>query len=338
MRVAYRPHRGQRVPVLLAMLTMAVAGFAWAQQPAVMAPLAAESLLLDGTVTGGRMVTVGERGHILLSDDGGRNWTQAPAPTRSMLTAVAFADEEVGCAVGHDEAIVCTRDGGTSWELVHWAPEQEAPLLAVLFLDRDRVFATGAYGRFLQSFDGGVSWQERWIADDDMHLNHMASSQTGRLYLAAEGGVIYRSDDEGETWEELPSPYEGSFFGTLPLSGDAVLAFGLRGNLFRSEDAGGSWTAVETETRSLLGHGMVLADGTVVVAGLAGTVLVSRDGGRTFSLRQLSDRRGVSAVLQAPDGTLVRIGEGGVRTLELHDPTLPGRAEGGFETAAEEGS
>ena len=58
-----------------------------------------------------------------------------------------------------------------------------------------------------------------------------------RLYVAAEGGQLYRSDDRGASWRVLPSPYEGSFFGLVPIRGEGLLAFGLRGHLFRSADA-----------------------------------------------------------------------------------------------------
>lgn len=294
------------------------------------ARLAVGSLLLAGAMAGERLVVVGERGHILISADGGATWQQAAVPVRTMLTAVDFANESLGCAVGHDEAIVCTRDGGSTWELTHYSPEEMRPLLAVLFLDERRVLATGAYGCFLESSDGGESWSERRINEEDMHFNHLARTASGRLYIAAESGTLLRSDDDGVTWKELPSPYSGSFFGTLSLGGEVVLAFGLRGNLFRSENGGESWFEIDTGTEALLGHGVVLADGSVVVSGLGGAVLESRDGGKSFVLHQQQDRKGVTAVLQARNGSLIRVGEGGVRGLLLDTPkTDSGAREGG---------
>ena len=56
-------------------------------------PLIAESLLLDAAVAGGRVIAVGERGHVLVSNDQGRSWTQVEAPTRSTLTAVTAGDQ-----------------------------------------------------------------------------------------------------------------------------------------------------------------------------------------------------------------------------------------------------
>ncbi len=289
-------------------------------------PLASRSLMLDAAAVGDLMVAVGERGHILLSRDGGRSWKQGSVPTRAMLTAVYFHDEQLGWAVGHDAVIVRTRDGGENWELVHYAPDEERPFLEVRFSDELNGFALGAYGFFLRTSDGGDSWTEFDIGADeelteeeelygygaDYHLNHVAESSSGKLYIAAEAGTVYRSDDGGESWVTLPSPYEGSFFGSLPLDGDSVLLFGLRGHLYRSDDAGESWQELDSGTEALLTDGTRLADGTIVISGLAGTLLVSTDGGQSFDLRPQADRQGLSTVLVADDGGLVLVGEFGV--------------------------
>ena len=135
------------------------------------APLAIDSLLLDGAAAGSRLVVVGERGHILVSTDDGASWTQAEVPTRALLTAVHMHDERTGWAVGHDAVILRTGDGGETWTLVHQAPEEELPLLDVWFRDERTGFAVGAYGYFLATDDGGETWTARAISEDDFHLN-----------------------------------------------------------------------------------------------------------------------------------------------------------------------
>ena len=279
-----------RVRVGLSTILVVWAGLfapGWAEE-AVKAPLAVESLLLDGAAAGSRLVVVGERGHILTSTDDGASWTQAEVPTRVLLTALHMHDERTGWAVGHDAVILRTVDGGESWTLAHQAPEEELPLLDVWFRDERTGFAVGAYGYFLATKDGGETWTSRTISEDDFHLNALipvprrrpgpqdaepqdtgaqgagaqdpgpqgaglldretqgSESQQSRdqrprfrrLYIAAEAGVAYRSDDGGETWRELPSPYAGSWFGGLALDEDRVLLTGLRGHLYRSEGRG----------------------------------------------------------------------------------------------------
>jgi photosystem II stability/assembly factor-like uncharacterized protein len=288
-----------------------------APEPAIIAPLAKSSLLLDAAAAGDTLVAVGDRGHVLVSTDGGSTWRQSEVPSRSMLTAVTFHGDRLGWAVGHDSEILRTDDAGTTWRLEHWAPEDEAPLFDVWFADADNGIAIGAYGSFLRTADGGESWTFEPIGDADWHLHHIARETDGTLYIAAEAGIIYRSDDGGTSWIELPSPYEGSFFGILPLGADTVLVYGLRGHLFRSEDRGESWNEITTGTVAILTSGVLLADGTVVIAGLGGTVLVSDDGGRSFSLHQQKARRGISSVIEIGDGTLLLTGEFGVRTTTV---------------------
>ena len=307
--------------VLLGLLALPAA----TAEEAVKAPLAIESLLLDGAAVGSRVVVVGERGHILVSTDDGASWRQSKVPTRALLTAVHMHDERTGWAVGHDAVILRTGDGGATWTLVHQAPEAELPLLDVWFRDESAGFAIGAYGYFLATQDGGETWTSRTVSEDDFHLNALIpvvaqspesqQSQSHRLYIGAEAGVAYRSDDGGETWRQLPSPYAGSWFGGLALGENEVLLTGLRGHLFRSEDAGESWTQVPTGTSATLTGAARLPSGSIVVTGLEGSVLFSRDGGRSVSSRRLPSREGISAALALADGEVLLIGEFGVRRL-----------------------
>jgi len=78
---------------------------------ALMMPLAVKSLILDLATAGNRIVAVGWRGHILISDDNGSSWEQVKSPTREMLTGVYFSDNLHGWAVGHGTTILCTEDG-----------------------------------------------------------------------------------------------------------------------------------------------------------------------------------------------------------------------------------
>jgi len=329
----------------LALIALAACGIVpgtlWAQldpndsanKPAEIEPLAASSLLLDLALAGQRMVAVGERGHVLLSDDQGATWRQAKSvPTRVLLTAVFFVDAEYGWAVGHDETIINTADGGETWTRSHFAPEAQQPLLDLWFANRVSGIAVGAYGAYFTTNDGGRHWSSAKFSPpqepssnpganeedvaQDYHLNRIVGVGN-RLYVAAEGGKLYRSDDRGASWRMLPSPYEGSFFGLVPIRGDGLLAFGLRGNLFRSADAGETWHTLQSHTTAMLTDGIAVNDIRVVIGGLAGVLLVSSDAGETFKLTQQDDRKGISALLSGPAGSIVVAGEGGVRTIRV---------------------
>jgi photosystem II stability/assembly factor-like uncharacterized protein len=322
-------------------VALAVLGLAGAANPlpraAEQAPLAARGLLLAVATAGERLVAVGDRGVIVLSDDGGSTWRQAAAvPVQALLTGVCFGDARHGVAVGHDEVILTTADGGEHWQLVHFAPDAQRPLLDVWCGDHAQVIAVGAYSAYLVSADAGASWNAlrfaplaaqpgpRHRADEetrnDYHLNRIVSAGALRLFIAAEAGHLYRSDDGGASWISLSSPYQGSFFGVLPLGPDVVLAFGLRGNLYRSEDGGTSWQHVDTGTVAMLDGGARLADTAAVIVGLSGVVLSSQDAGRSFTLRQQPDHSGLAAVLPLGDGVLAAVGESGAQRIALAPP------------------
>ncbi len=338
--------KGSRARVAALLAALAMAGGAQAQldpnddanQPAQLEPLASQSLLLDLAMAGKRLVAVGERGHVMLSDDQGQTWRQAKTvPTRAMLTAVYFVDEDYGWAVGHDETILNTVDGGETWTRSHFAPEAQQPLLDLWFANRVSGIAVGAYGAYYTTNDGGRTWAgakfapaplapepgalaaapaDEYDLPPDYHLNRIVGVGN-RLYIAAERGQLYRSDNRGATWRALKSPYEGSFFGLIPIRGDGLLAFGLRGSLFKSADGGETWYPVETHTTAMLTDGVAINDLRVVISGLAGVLLVSGDAGASFRLTQQDDRKGLSAVLPGPPGRVVVAGEGGVRIIPL---------------------
>jgi photosystem II stability/assembly factor-like uncharacterized protein len=226
-------------------------------------------------------------------------------------------DARLGWAVGHDEVVLRTRDGGLTWERVHHAPEHERPQLDVWFADERTGLAVGAYGGVLATSDGGDTWTPGIArGGDDFHLNQVAAAD-GTLFLAGEAGHLYRSDDKGATWQTLPSPYEGSFFGLLPRPDGSLLAFGLRGHLFRSTDGGRSWTPIATGTEESLTCALDLGEGRFVVGGMGGTLLWSDSAGTAVRREDLPDRKAIAGIVAGAPGTLLLVGEGGVRRVEI---------------------
>ena len=313
------------------------------------ARLAAHALLIGLASAGERLIAVGDRGVVVFSDDRGKSWVQAElVPTQALLTGVCFFDAQHGIAVGHDEVILATADAGRTWKRTHYAPEAQQPLLDVWCGAQRHAIAIGAYSTYLTSEDGGATWTARKFAPASpepqavgarrarsatgavpagapaeaqpgggYHLNRIVAASPTRLYIAAEAGHLYRSDDTGASWLTLASPYRGSFFGVLPLEADAVLAFGLRGNLYRSDDAGASWQKIDTGTIQLLGGAARFDTGGIAVAGLSGVLLVSRDGGHSFTLQQQRDYTGLAAVVSIGDDALAAVGDDGTKVITL---------------------
>ena len=329
-RAVHRSKASRAYARLAACVLLASSALALAAQPggppastdaAVPSALAARSLLLDAVRAGDRIVAVGTRGHVLLSDDDGVTWRQAAhVPSRTTLTGVAFVDARRGWAVGHDATVLATDDGGEHWQVQHRDVTAAGPLFSVWLDGAGRGIAVGAYGQALETDDGGASWRPLRVGgpEEDWHLNELFEAGDGTLWIAAEKGRVYRSVDGGRGWEPRPSSYPGSFWGGLSLSGGRLLVFGMRGNAFASDDGGATWQPLPKISKHSLAAAVELASGDVVIAGLGGSLLVSRDGGRRFEASILPERKGANAVLPLTrdPGGLLLFGEGGVRRLE----------------------
>jgi photosystem II stability/assembly factor-like uncharacterized protein len=286
-----------------------------------MAPLASRALLLDVQQSRGRLVAVGERGHILVSTDDAVSWRQVEVPTRSTLTGVAFAEDGLLLAVGHGGVILRSRDFGETWNRIPADVTEEESFLDVLFVNPQNAIAVGAYGLFLESQDGGTTWQRREVAEEGFHFNRITRSLDGTLYIAGEAGTVLRSMDAAGTWDAIPTPYEGSFFGIIDLPDDTQLVFGLRGHVFRTESRGDDWEQINVPVPTLLMSGAILPDGRIVLAGQSGNFVVGDKSGRTFKLWKWGATTGVAEILPLDGGALLVLGEAGaVRVKPPGDP------------------
>lgn len=269
------------------------------QRPALAVKAPQRAVLLSAALAGERIVAVGERGVVALSDDRGTTWRQAPCPASITLTMVRFADAAHGVAVGHGGTVLTTSDAGVTWtvrldgrRLAQLAREaattEEArkeaerlvadgpdkPFLDVLLWDAKRLLAVGAYGIAFHSVDGGITWTP-WMArlPNPKALHWYVARRSGdALLLAGEQGLLARSDDGGESFRPLPSPYKGSWFAG-ELNADGALLAGLRGNVWRSPDGGAHWSQIVSPLPASITSAATAADGQLLLASQAGIVL-----------------------------------------------------------------
>lgn len=273
-------------------------------------------ILMDIARAGDRLVAVGERGFTLVSDDFGKTWKAIETPVTRTLTAIAFEDDKVGVAVGHGGSAVRTEDGGATWTDVTIEEAVPDSLLGVTHLDGDHFIAYGAFGLYFDSQDAGRTWQRHTVISEDFdrHISQVLPVGSA-LFMVAESGTLARSDDGGETWVALESPYTGSYFAALTTTDGALLAFGMRGNIYRSMDVGQSWQKVDIATTASLMNGRQLADGSILLVGNAGLLADSHDDGQSFGLHWSPLGKGFASLVEVPDG-IILVGEAGVTRLD----------------------
>ena len=324
------------------------------ERPATPSALAAKRLLIGMARAGDSYVAVGPRGHIVVSGDGGKTWKQAKVPVSSDLTAVWFASPALGWAVGHDGVVLATSDGGQTWvkqldgrvaaditlkdiqakaaadpaseELqallseaqrnVDMGPDK--PFLDVWFENETTGFVVGAYNLIYRTTDGGKTWTSWFDRVPNPQFMSLYSIRPvgGELYMSGEQGTFFRLDREAERFEARPVEYQGSLFGVVD-AGDAVLTFGLKGNVFRSADGGKTWGKVDSQLQATVVAGATLGPRDVVLADQGGRVVRSRDGGQTFEKVALPQTRPITSVIDAGGGRLGLTGPFGVAIVGL---------------------
>ncbi|CAG4882286.1 Repeat-containing protein [Georgfuchsia toluolica] len=314
--------------------------------PAHMSPLAQKTRLSAVARAGRRLVAVGPMGHILVSDDAGKNWKQVAVPLSSDLVAVQFPTAKQGWAVGHDGVVLHSDDGGLSWvkqldgkraaeiidayykkfsagpDAAKWQDEAkrlleegaDKPFLDVLFVNELEGYVVGAFNLALRTKDGGKSWEpliDRIANEQGFHLYSLAASDSG-VFIAGEQGLIRRWDLQHERFMALASPYQGSFFGILA-KGETLIVFGMRGNILRSTDGGQSWRAAHSDATDGITAGTLLEDGRVVLVTQGGQMLVSKDGGDSFVSVKVEKRMAFFGVAPAGKDAVAVVGTNGVR-------------------------
>ena len=277
---------------------------------------------------------VGHAGTILHTSDGGESWelqfdgNEANRQYLAHVQAVAaamgeeFAQLQASGAeqVELDDFQYALEDAEFNVEDAQEALEKGPvdPFLNVLMLDASRGFAMGAYGMLYRTEDGGDNWQLGIGGIDNpdrYHYYAMAADTAGNLVLSGEAGLLYVSRDGGDNWRRVEGLYDGSLFGVLT-QGDAVITFGLRGNIFRSTDQGETWAPVDSgESYSLYG-GEVLDNGKILLVGAAGQVLSSTDAGQSYTAWNHPARQTLSSAAAVDGAGYYLIGMGGIEAVK----------------------
>lgn len=337
-------------------LAPAWAGSALLDRPALVNVRASTSVLFAVARAAKRLVTVGEQGIILLSDDDGASWRQAKVPSSVALTNVRFYSAQKGWVVGHGGLVLSTEDGGETWvkrldgrqaaqielgaagtelaqgqghavdqrrlaeaeRLVADGPDK--PFLDIHFTDTNNGMVVGAYGLAFATRDGGRTWQSLKGFINNPKGKHLYAihAVAGELYLTGEQGALYRSIDGVKRFAELKTPYAGTYFGAISAPGWGLITFGLRGNAYRTADGGANWQKIETGLPVTITAGTRLADGSLLLVDESGRALrSSADGALSFRPVTVRQPSAFTGVVQASDGNLILTGVRGISRLPI---------------------
>ena len=325
--------------VFLLYLLSAMPVLAVAPDYAMTMPKAANSLFLDIAVAGERLVAVGERGHILYSDDAGESWVQAQVPTLAMLTRVFFITDQRGWAVGHDGNVLLTTDGGVTWELQRDGVAEQAQIneeragravQKVEMLREQITSATQEEQEALAEALGEAEWamdNARETLDAALYAPPLmdvwfATAEQG--WASGAYGVLLHTSNGGRQWSDwshkVDNPDELHLNGVVGGSGGELYLASEWGTIFTSGNGGETWLPVESGYEgSFFGVVSNPVSGTAFAYGLLGTIYSSSDRGESWEERMSGVQASLFGAAVSPGGSVVFVGQGGAVTRSDDD-------------------
>jgi photosystem II stability/assembly factor-like uncharacterized protein len=163
--------------------------------------------------------------------------------------------------------------------------------------DADHILLGTSTGQLFASRDGGESWSRlaHLGEKDEYVLDNIVfdPARRGAIYVAgwdvegSNSGDLFRSTDDGKTWEPIPAMHGKSVraFAMAP-SDSKVLVAGALDGVYRSTDAGASWERIsppdDVEIKNIESLAVDPRDPAVIYAGTWHLPWKTIDGGYTW--------------------------------------------------------
>jgi photosystem II stability/assembly factor-like uncharacterized protein len=153
-------------------------------------------------------------GSVLRSRDGGQSWEIAPMPSSPLIVTLCasptFGRDGVLFAGTAQDGVYHSADRGNHWVAWNFGLYDLNILCVAVSPDfaRDETLFVGTESGLYQSTNGGRAWRELAFPAEytpvlSVALSPAYSLERGTLYAGTEASGLFRSVDQGQTWERL---------------------------------------------------------------------------------------------------------------------------------------
>jgi photosystem II stability/assembly factor-like uncharacterized protein len=178
---------------------------------------------------------------LVRSTDAGKSWEPVSELGDADFHAIQTSGETIVAGRYGEPAIDVSTDGGRTF--ANKRPPDPLVDLEVDPEDPRRWVATTQSGVFTSSDQGGA-WRQR----EPVPNARLSWPEAAALFRIDPGGPVKRSDDGGETWEDVGTT-GGEPRALFATSADQLYALLLDGTLKQSRDGGATWTDRVTPPR-----------------------------------------------------------------------------------------
>jgi photosystem II stability/assembly factor-like uncharacterized protein len=214
-----------------------------------------------------------------------------------------------------DGQIYTSADGGKHWQLLYNFGKPRLFIDNIIVDPRNsRVLYVGAHrhnlpGGFFKSTDGGATWRESAeLKNEALHSLAQSDSDPDTLIAGTFTGV-FRSDDAGQTWKQLPTQSQSGLIHVESLAIDPRTSDTIYAGTFylpyKSVDGGQSWKSMKNgiiDDSDIFAIDIDPRDPNHIIASACSGIYESKNGGENWRKVQgiPSQSRRTRAILQHP--------------------------------------
>ncbi len=197
-----------------------------------------EPTLFSVKQIGNDVIFTGDDGYIGISHDGGQTFTHHPlAGGNNIRMYDVVMNGNTGYAVGWKSTVLKTTD---NWETFEVVDNNFGSYFSAIDLDNNQnLLAVGWHGTIVKSTDG-ANWIYKAVPSFDIYASSFAGNT---LWIAGDKGLIKKSTDNGDSFENLFIPNTRSTFYTIYAKSDneAFVTGRTSGNIYHTADGGQTW-------------------------------------------------------------------------------------------------
>jgi photosystem II stability/assembly factor-like uncharacterized protein len=208
-------------------------------------------------LTPARGIAVGENGTVLITRNGGFNWSTVSSATVRTLYGAVIVDSVLAVAVGDSCTIIRSKDAGLTWDSVaSYNVNYKNTLRSVAFYDNLNGYAVGD-GIIFRTTNGGVTWS-LVFNNPYQDLYGITYNSKNIPYITGTQGLILTGTDIADIWDSTNittnnlSSIHFAQTGVPFAHSKKGFAVGDGGVIYETTDDGQNWApAANSDTASL---------------------------------------------------------------------------------------
>jgi photosystem II stability/assembly factor-like uncharacterized protein len=255
----------------------------------------ATGLIADPTAPGRLWAALAgqyQGGLVVRSDDGGANWMvlarwRSSVATRALAMAPGHRDGHQLLAVGGDDGVRLSKDGGETWTLTGDTTPGLYQVESLAFAPDDpNTLYAGTWRQAFRTRDGGRTWAriaEGMVLDASVYAWDFDASDAKDIWVST-CGWVYQTRDGGNRWTRVKTGFTNRRSHNVRRDAKraGVVYAGTVGGLHRSTDGGQTWSRISRETLVVTAMEVDARSGRLYVGTEGEGVFYSDDGGVTL--------------------------------------------------------